>query len=307
MGQNAGYTTTVEYVKETTFGTMPTNPAMQWIGIVTDAKFTDKPKSFSTRYFTNAAYTDPKSAAYKHIKTVMDAGIEIEYVPQGILDGFLGFALGGDNTTCTGLVDGINSVTIGAIITDGTDKYLTYKGCVIDEFTLSIPEDDVLKCSAKFTAADAAAPSDTGYKGTGSNATESTNAMLTCDDVSDIQLSVDNGKTWASATDIVREIELSISNKNVYLKDLASTNSTHIAGVVNTGKDVKLGLELYYDDLDLLTQVRALTQCGFKFTIDKKTFTFTGVQFPEYPLDVKPDEVIGDKIESLQITGLTIT
>ena len=306
MGQNAGYTTTIEYIKETNFGTLPTNPVMKWIGIVTDAKFTDKPKSFSTRYFTDADDTIVKSAAYKHIKTVMDAGIEIEYVPQDILGGFLGYALGGDETTCTGLADGINSVTIGAIITGGTDKYLTYKGCVIDEFTLSIPEDDVLKCSAKFTAADAAEPSATDYKGTGSNATESTDAMLTCDDVSDIKLSVDNGTTWASATDIVREIELSISNKNVYLKDLASANSTHIAGVVNTGKDVKLGLELYYDDLDLLTQVRALTQCGFKFTIDGKTFTLTGVQFPEYPLDVKPDEVIGDKIESLQITGLTI-
>ncbi len=305
MGQNAGYTTTVEYIKETTFGTPPTNPTMQWIGIVTDAKFTDKPKSFSTRYFTDAAYTDPKSAAYKHIKTVMEAGVEIEYVPQDILDGFLGFALGSD-TTCTGLVDGIKSVTIGAIITGGTKKYVVYKGCVVDEFTLTIPEDDVLMCSAKFTAADAAAPSATNYKGTGSNATESTDDMLTCNDISDIKLSTDNGKTWANATDIVREIELSISNKNVYLKDLASTNSTHIAGVVNVGKDVKLGLELYYDDLDLLTQVRALTQCGFKFTCDSKTFTLTGVQFPEYPLDVKPDEVIGDKLESLQVTGLTI-
>jgi len=44
--------------------------------------------------------------------------------------------------------------------------------------------------------------------------------------------------------------------------------------------------------------------CGFKFTIDGKTFTLTGVQFPEYPLDIKPDEIIGDKIESLQVTGL---
>jgi hypothetical protein len=164
----------------------------------------------------------------------------------------------------------------------------------------------VLNCSAKFTAADAAAPSATNYIGTGSNATESTDDMLTCDDVSDIKLSTDNGSSWVNATDIVREIELSISNKNVYLKDLASDNSTHIAGVVNVGKDVKLGLELYYDDLDLLTQVRALTQCGFRFTIDGKTFTLTGVQFPEYPLDIKPDEVIGDKIESLQVTGLTI-
>ncbi len=306
MGQNAGYTTTVEYIKETSFGTMPTNPVMQWIGIVTDAKFTDKPKSFSTRYFTDAAYTKPKSAAYKHIKTVMEAGVEIEYVPQDIMSGFIGFALGGDNTTCTGLVDGIKSVTIGAIITGGTNKYVVYEGCVVDEFTLTIPEDDVLKCSAKFTAADAAAPSATNYKGTGSNATESTDAMLTCDNISDIKLSTDNGSSWVNATDIVREIELSISNKNVYLKDLASANSTHIAGVVNVGKDVKLGLELYYDDLDLLTQVRALTQCGFKFTCDSKTFTLTGVQFPEYPLDVKPDEVIGDKLESLQVTGLTI-
>ena len=305
MGQNAGYTTTVEYVKETTFGTMPTKPTMAWIGIVTDAKFTDKPKSFSTRYFTDAAYTDPKSAAYKHIKTVMEAGIEIEYVPQGILDGFLGFALGGD-TSCTGLVDGINSVAIGAIITGGTNKYVVYKGCVVDEFTLTIPEDDVLKCSAKLTAADAAAPSSTNYKGTGSNATESTDAMLTCDDISTIKLSTDNGSTWTDASDIVREIELTISNKNVYLKDLDSTNSTHIAGVVNVGKDVKLGLELYYNDLDLITQVQALTKCGFKFTINGKTFTLTGVQFPEYPLDVKPDEVIGDKLESLQVTGLTI-
>ena len=305
MGQNAGYTTTIEYIKETNFGTLPTNLAMKWIGIVTDAKFTDKPKSFSTRYFTDATYTNPKSAAYKHIKTVMDAGIEIEYVPQGILDGFLGFALGGD-TTCTGLVDGINSVTIGAIITGGTNKYVVYKGCVVDEFTLTIPEDDVLKCSAKFTAADASAPGASDYKGTGSHATESSSTPLTCDDVSDVQFSKDNGSTWASATDIVREIEVTVSNKNVYLKDIDSANSTHIAGVVNTGKDLKLGLELYYDDLSLLTQVRALTKCGFKFKCNNKTFTFTGVQFPEYPLDVKPDEVIGDKIESLQITGLTI-
>jgi len=41
--------------------------------------------------------------------------------------GSLGFALGGD-TSCTGLVDGINSVTIGAIITGGTNKYVVYKG-----------------------------------------------------------------------------------------------------------------------------------------------------------------------------------
>ena len=49
-----------------------------------------------------------------------------------------------------------------------------------------------------------------------------------------------------NATDIVREIELSISNK-MFISRIKPTNSTHIAGVVNVGKDVKLGLELYYD------------------------------------------------------------
>jgi len=307
MGQNAGYTTNIEYIKETSFATTPTNPAMKWIGIVTDVKLTDKPKSFSTRYFVSNGFTGAKSAAYIHAKTVAEAGVEIEYVPQSILGGFFGYALGGDETTCSGLLDGISSVTIGTIITGGSNKYIIYKGCVVDEFTLTIPEDDVIKCSAKFTAADASAPSAVDYKGTGSHATESTDSPLTCDDVSNVQFSTDNGSTWASAADIVREIEVTVSNKNVYLKDIDSANSTHIAGVVNTGKDLKLGLELYYDDLSLLTQVRALTKCGFKFTCGSKTFTFTGVQFPEYPLDVKPDEVIGDKIESLQITGLTIT
>lgn len=307
MGQNAGYTTTVEYVEESAFATTPSNPAMKWIGVVTNVKLTDKPKSFSTRYLPGSSYTDPRSAAYKHIGTVMDVGVEIEYVPQSILGGFLGYALGGNETTCTGLADGIKSVTIGSIVSGITNKYIVYKGCVVDEFTLTIPEDDVIKCSAQFTAAHAEAPSSTSYLGTGSSATESSAAMLTCDDVTDIKISVDNGSTWTSASDIVREIEVSISNKNVYLKDLVSSNSTHIAGVVNTGKDLKLSLELYYNNLDLLTQVRSLTKCGFKFTCNSKTFTFTGIQFPEYPIDIKPDEVIGDKLESLQITKLAIS
>ena len=78
MGQNAGYTTTVEYVKETKFGTLPTNPKMEWIGIVTDAKFTDKPNHFPRGILLMLPTPDPKSAAYKHIKTVMEAGVEIE-------------------------------------------------------------------------------------------------------------------------------------------------------------------------------------------------------------------------------------
>ena len=90
------------------------------------------------------------------------------------------------------------------------------------------------------------------------------------------------------------------------IKDVGDTKASKIVAIVPVSREVTLGLEMSYDDLDMLSRVRSLTELGFKFTLGGKTITITGVKFPELPVEFSPEDLVGDKLTSLPVTGLSI-
>jgi hypothetical protein len=117
---------------------------------------------------------------------------------------------------------------------------------------------------------------------------------------------MDYGSGFVSVEDVVKSIEISISNKLGIAKDLNATTSTRIKGIVLLTREVKLGLEMDYDDLDMLTYVRSYNELKFKFTLGTKVITLEGVRFPEMPYEFGPDDLVGDKLTSDPVTKLTI-
>ncbi|AGK61511.1 hypothetical protein Asulf_01533 [Archaeoglobus sulfaticallidus PM70-1] len=292
-----GFKTVVEYVEESEFGTFPTDPAMQWIGLVDIVKPVIKPKTETKRYLAANASTN-RLEKLMNVKVGEEIGLELEYYPQS-LPGFLQYFIG----SATGLADDLASVSVG-IIHKGSGEYMTLSGLVGEEVTLEIPEDGVVKVSARLVGADATDPSTSDYIGLGSHAAEDSTEPLTWEDVSNVQMNY--GAGFVSVEDYVSSIEIRVRNELKVIKDIGDTKASRIVAIKPVSREVTLGLEMNYDDLDMLLKVRSLTELGFKFTIGGKTFTLSGVKFPELPTEFSPDDLVGDKITSLPVTGLTI-
>ncbi|MDP3565497.1 MAG: hypothetical protein Q8R70_13520, partial [Methanoregula sp.] len=118
----------------------------------------------------------------------------------------------------------------------------------------------------------------------------------------------------ASITDNVNSLNWSVTNKLGISKDINSALSTRIKNVVVTGRDIKVGLTLDYSDLGTasansiaISDVRSGAAFDVAFTLDGKTYKFIGCKFPKLPYDYGADDLIGDKVESLSCTGMTIT
>lgn len=292
-----GIKSVIEYVEETTFGTLPSDPNMQWIGLVTKFKPVDKLKTTTIRYFGDDSQTDGRLENIKNAKVGREVGLEISYVPQS-LPGFLKYWTG----SATGLSDDIPSISVGIIDKNAT-KYTVINGLIGNEVTLTIPEDGEVTVEGNMVGVEIDT-SDTDYIGAGSHATEDSGDPLTSEDLTLIQM--DTGGGFADITDYVNSIKVTIANTLGVFKDLGSSFSTKIGAIKPVAREVKVSLEMDYEDFTMLNNVRSFTSLGLKFTLGGKTFTFTGVRFPEAPFEYKPDDLIGDTLESLPVEGMTI-
>lgn len=293
-----GFKAVVEYVEETTFGTFPTDPAMQWIGLIERATPIVKPLTQTKRYLAADASTN-RLEKIMNVKVGEELGLELEYYPQS-LPGFLQYFTG----SASGLADSLTSISAG-IIHKGSGEYMTISGLVGQEATLEIPEEDVVKITCSMVGATAADPSASDYIGLGSHASEDTSEPVTNDDLSGVQM--DYGAGYVNVEDNVNSIEVVIRNNLHVIKDVGDTKASKIVAIVPVSREVTVGLELDYDDFDMLAKVRSLSSLKFKFTLAGKVFEFTGVRFPEMPIEASADDLIGDRITSLPVTGMTIT
>jgi hypothetical protein len=117
----------------------------------------------------------------------------------------------------------------------------------------------------------------------------------------------------ANCTDAINALSFKVSNKIGFVKDIANSTSTRIAGYAVNSRSITLDLDLDYLAMEnatptgmSLTDVRSLTAFDFAFTLDGKTYTFGGLKFPELPYEFGPDDLLGDKVTSLPATSLTV-
>lgn len=325
MGQNAGWTGMVEIIDEVSFGVFPTNPAMEYVGVIDGITVNDKPIISSTRFLPQDAYTatmgNTKTGAYLHQKTSSEIAMDFSYIPKDITEGMLIHSLGDPTLTtgvqATGATDTLGTSFSLAGYALETPKYFVYTGGYISDFSLEIPKEDFVKCSgtAEFANSGSMAES-TGdytntpnllaadYVGTGSHATATTGDALTFSDVTASVLTPEGG---SAADDILNSITINVKNNIEWIKELGSPFTTGKSAAVLLGRDITLGIELSYNDFDLYDEIFAGTTFSYALTFDSYLFEFGGFKFPEYPVDLNPEELLGETIESNQVTNIKIT
>ena len=327
MGQNAGWTGMLEFIEETAFGVLPTAPAMEYIGVVQNASINDKPIIESTRYLPQQAYTttlgQTRTSASLHQKVSSEISMDIEYLPKTIWSGLLPYALGEPTlgeagVAATGAADALGgSLSVGGYAL-GTPKYLMYSGGYVTDFTLDIQKDAISKVSTTLEFANSgvntgaaswantANPMASDYKGTGEHAAVVAGDALTMTDVTSSILATDVTEP-VTATDIPESISINISNNLRWIKDLDSSFTTKRSAAALLGRDITLGIELSYNDLDLYDEILAGTAFTYDMVYDGYTFHFGGFKFPEYPVNLDPEELLGETIESTSVTNFQIT
>lgn len=324
MTQNAGWSGMLEMVDETKYGVLPTNPEMEYIGVITSGSINDKPIIESGRFLPQVDYTDTvgqtRTSAYYHQKTISEITVDVEYHPKSIEDGFLMYALGNPTLSAgsavTGAVDGLGtSFSVGSKILS-SPKYLVYSGGYIQDFSLDVAKDGLANCSATAMFANAGVnvgsptytntnnPMTTDYVGTGSHASATTGDILTFSDITTSTLTPSGG---SATDDIVESISLSISNSIRWIKDIGGGFSTKILSAALLGRDITIGLELAYDELALYNSIYSGKKFDYSMTFDGYLFEFGGFVFPEYPVSMNPEELLGETIESTQATSFKIT
>ena len=324
MTQNAGWSGMLEMVDETEYGVLPTNPEMEYIGVITSGSINDKPIIESGRFLPQVDYTDTigqtSTSAYYHQKTTSEITIETDYNPKSVEEGFLFYALGNPTLSAgnavTGAVDGLGtSFSVGSKILS-SPKYLVYSGGYVQDFSLDVARDGLVNCSATTMYANAgvnvgsptytntANPMSSDYIGTGSHASTTAGDILAFSDITSSTLTPALG---SAADDIVESISVSISNNIRWIKDLGGGFTTKVTNAALLGRDITVGLELAYDELALYNSIYSGKKFDNSMTLDGYLFEFGGFVFPEYPVSMNPEELLGETIESTQATSFKIT
>lgn len=282
----------IEYVEETTFATAETDATYEWIGAVTQYSGAQEVVAETANYLPSSGASN-KLEQSQNQKVSEAWGAEMTYHPQDV--DFFQYITG----AVDGLSDDVTPIQIGEQNED-SGEYRRILGCVAESFELTIQEDSLAEISASFLAADAEDWSETDYVETGSHATEDTSDILTYDDLGNVTLG------GSALDDYISGLTLSIEIDLVVVKDPDSTRASHIEAIVPVDREVTVSLEITYDDMSMASDVRSYTAQDLAFDFPSSTsWTVSDVQFPEFPYEFGPDDLVGDSLESDRCSNLT--
>lgn len=326
-GAHGQYMGAAEIVIEATYGTTPTNPAMQWIGYVQSAKDNRKLLTEDIKYLKSNAATTGRPDSHKNVQTGEEVALEIEYIPQ-VGNMFVSTAqpslFSGSFSTATAApwqpTDTIPSYSVGLIDkwTDpaGTGKeFMVYKGMMVQDFTLAVEVGTALRCTASMVG-QSFLPTAATYVGSGSHASELNAAPLGASHVSDVQMR-STGGTWSSIQDIVNGIEVKIANKIDFAKDLNSTLTSKINAAVLTSRDITVSLDVDFYDFTkaptpnktyfAIDDITAFQSYDIAFLVEQGAtdyyISLCGAKFPELPFGYSLEGIMGEKLTSLPLEG----
>ncbi|RLG22212.1 hypothetical protein DRN72_02555, partial [Methanosarcinales archaeon] len=187
----------VEYVDETTFGVFPTEPVMQWFGLVERFTPTIRTQTGDIRYLRASGEEALESL------TIEKTGQEIELamsIKPNDLTWWATHVLG----SASGTDDDLPSISIGHIVdVGGTDHFGKYAGCVVKSATLTFREGEVATLDVTMIGADYAGYTTSDYVGAGSHASPST-SVLKWDDITSLTLGGE------AISDYVREFSIRV-------------------------------------------------------------------------------------------------
>jgi hypothetical protein len=284
----------VEYIEETTFATQEDSD-YQWIGITTSFSSQDEVETESATYLPDFGASN-KLDKNINIKQSEIWEADVTYHPQDFK--LLQYFTGSDGGTS----DDVSSVQFG-VVNESADPttFRSLLGGVGEEFTFSVDENSTAEVDASFTFADGTEFTSTDYVDTGTHATEDSTEPFAYKDL---------GNITYGGTDIqgaVEGLEFSVANELVVVRDpsLSGTRDSLVYAIVVVDREITVDLTLTYESFDLATEIRSYQPKDLVFDVGATTFTITGVQFPEFPYEMTPDDLIGDTVSSDRASGIT--
>jgi len=286
----------IEYIEDTNFGSTSQGDTdtWSWIGLVTSHSVSQETEASTFTYLPEAGISN-KLEQKENVKvSEMFSGDET-YHPQDFtfFQYFTG-AVGGVSSTLTPLL-------LGEQNEEGSE-YRRIAGVVGEELELTISEDSVSEVTASWMAADAEDWGSNDYIDSangGAHASQDTTDPFTYGDLSNVQL---------GGTDIngaIEELTLGVSNDLEVVKDPNSSFGTNVYAIEVTDRDITVDLTLTYDSMSLAQTVRNYNEQDLTFDFGGKSWTVSEVQFPEFPYEMSPEDLVGDSISSDPCTNLT--
>ena len=285
-------TKSIEYVEEVTYGTIPTDPALLWLGLVNPFSPALKKTFEEIRYLGDAEDTNTL-VKMRNLAVGGELGAAFTYKPQDW--DFVKYITGSKS----GLSDTIKSISmVQGIEVSDVMNYIAFKGVVCSKWSLSLPKFGIATIDVDTLIGDVADPTTVDPAGGGSHAGEATGDPYLWKNVSDMKMDA-NAIPTTSIAHNVGDLKLEISNDIELPKDIDSTMWTNAAGHVVKNRTISLSTEMTWVDLTFFNLVKDSTKQNFRFTLGGKIFLVQGLIWPEWDPEMNPDDFFGQEVTAI--------
>lgn len=274
-----------EFVPETSFGTTPTNPAMNpFPGDLVDFTIGGQAEFEEYPCLKGPADTDPLSSG-KATKTGESHKVSVTLKPSGL--GLLPYVLCASSALSYTPGITILPMSIGAKI---GSEYTVVKGCVLEKLTLDFKDQkSAAEMTLDFVGVDRSDWS-TDYIGSGSHASAPTSAPYTMSNISDVLY---DGSSPDAADIILESLKLEISNKIDPIPDVNSSFASKTSGWSYGLREITLDMGATCMGVSVQDDIFSGSAHTLSFALGGKTFTLSNVIWTNAP-DVKggPENLI---------------
>lgn len=285
-----------EYTVEDSFAEASDDPVMRWIGFVEqyDARVSTRSNRFKVA--EDGEIPSAGTATWQdNREDFKEVSMDLQYVPQDVnmIENFLG----GPATS-----NDVRPLEFGEIIPyNFSAEYRRLLGCVGRSFSLNISEDDISSASATFLGTEYEDWSREDYIGYGDHAEEVDAPPLSYSDLSNITYGGEPIDGFISG------LQLDIDNTYKTYREPDSELSTRIDTLMLTERDIRINLDIVYENTDITEQILEYEPRELSFDIGETAFIFEGVQFPESSSIGSRTEIRGETLESDPVKSLTIS
>lgn len=288
----------IEFVDESTFGTMPTNPAMVGFGGYANpasVKKTTVPETFS--YLKGPLSTNRLQATeVVKVSEAFEVNLEVRPVDWSILPRILKGATSSTYAIGDTGYDVSFGVRVGSQYEKVTGGAFTKYECVIEE-DKTVVSNITAVCAATsgFT---------TTYIGSGAHAADPTGDALVYGDMSSVLY---DAAAVSAENAILDMVKFGIEYPVKPVKDVTSALASNIGAWAFGQRNITLELGLSLEGLDLAADMLGGAAHTFAFTMGGKTFSFSNVKWMgDWEESLDADDLLGMELKA-EFVDLAIT
>ena len=290
----------VEYIEEDrndagTWGVKPTNPVLQWLGLVNEFIPPHKELYEESRYTGDSAETHTLELN-RNTNVGTELNASLKYAMQDW--NFIKY-IAGDTA---GLSDTVDSISVVAYLDNVTpDKWTVLTGGMLTKWALTIPESGIATVDADIMFGDVDSLTETDPKQSGSHASELSTAPFTWKGVTELYMDATDTPS-TSFLDIVGDIGITITNEVEMPKGVDSTYATKGIGVVVNKRTLEVSLDLTYTSPNIATfqgYVTGHSKLNLSFKLGSRKIVIKGLRFPEWVAELKPSELVGQTVTAI--------